>query len=230
MISTGINHLALSTKDMKAQIAFFSEICGMDLVGLFWFHGGNGAFHCFLKLNDSSYMSFVQTPDMEDKEPVAGVSHPSHVIAGAAPGGLQHVAFNVGTQSEVIAMRDRIRKAGYQVVGPIDHGISQSIYLSAPENLIVEFTSTEGGRPLTPDMWVNLECARLCGISPEELQRYMHPAKLQLTNGSEAMPKDPKLPFTAFPPPLYAEVMKMTDAEVSAKMKYTVAPNEEQRA
>jgi catechol 2,3-dioxygenase-like lactoylglutathione lyase family enzyme len=230
MIATGIHHLALSTKNMKAQIAFFSEVCGMDLMGLFWMHGANGAFHCFLKLNDSSYLSFVQTPDMQNKEPVAGVSHPPHLVAGAAPGGLQHVSFNIGTQKELIAMRDRVRKAGYQAIGPVDHGISQSIYLNAPENIMIEFSCAEGGKALTADMWVDPKCAELCGISPDELQRYVHPAALKLTDGSEPMPTHPKLTLTILPPPVMAEFLKMSDAELSAKMNYTVAPNEKSAA
>ena len=230
MIATGIHHLALTTKNMKAQIAFFSEVCGMDLMGLFWMHGANGAFHCFLKLNDSSFLSFVQTADMATKEFVSGVSHPANLMGGSAPGTMQHVCFNVGTQKELLALRDRIRNAGYQVIGPVDHGISKSMYLNAPENIIMEFATCEDGKELTADMWVDPKCAELCGISPEELKSYMHPAPLALTKGTEQMPKTPKLPLTLMPPPVLAEVLKMSDTELATKMNYTRAPNEKEVA
>ncbi len=35
----GLHHLAITTADMKSQIAFFTEILGMELVALYWMHG-----------------------------------------------------------------------------------------------------------------------------------------------------------------------------------------------
>lgn len=229
-IANGIHHLALSTKDMKGQIQFFSEVCGMELKGLFWMHGANGAFHCFLKLNDQSYLSFVQTPDMGEKKAVAGVSFASHMIAGAAPGAMQHVAFNVGTDAELFALRNRIRKAGYQVMGSIDHGISKSIYLNAPENILMEFTSAEHGSELTADMWVDPECAKLCGFAEEELARYLRPAALELGGDPVPNPKNPRIPFSSLPEEMRDTVLSLTDDELSAKMNYTIPPNAKQVA
>jgi catechol 2,3-dioxygenase-like lactoylglutathione lyase family enzyme len=34
-----VHHVAISTADMKSQIAFFSDVLGMSLQGLFWMHG-----------------------------------------------------------------------------------------------------------------------------------------------------------------------------------------------
>lgn len=229
-IANGIHHLALSTNDMKGQIQFFSEVCGMELMGLFWMHGAHGAFHCFLKLNDQSYMSFVQTPDMGEKKAVAGVSYASHMIAGAAPGAMQHVAFNVGTDAELFAMRNRIRKAGYQVMGSIDHGISKSIYLNAPENILMEFTSAEHGSELNAEMWVDPECARLCGFSEEELARCLNPAAIELNGEAVPNPKHPRIPFDALPDAMRDTVLSLTDEELGAKMNYTQAPNAKQNA
>jgi catechol 2,3-dioxygenase-like lactoylglutathione lyase family enzyme len=229
-IATGIHHLALSTKDMKKQIQFFSEVCGMELVGLFEMHGTHGAFHCFLKLNDTTLMSFVQSPDVAGKEPVEGVSYAHHLVGSAAPGGFQHVAFNLGSQAELLAMRDRIRKAGYATIGTMDHGISKSIYLNAPENIIMEFTTTEGGVALSPEMWVDPNCVEMCGISTDELQRFLHPEPLAMTDGSAPNPADPKLPLTLLPESMRSDVLAMTDEEFGNRMNYTVAPNAERKA
>ena len=35
----GLHHLAICTADMKAQIAFFTDKLGMELVALYWMHG-----------------------------------------------------------------------------------------------------------------------------------------------------------------------------------------------
>lgn len=225
-IANGIHHLALSTKDMKAQIEFFTQVCGMELIGLFWMHGVDRTFHCFLKLNDECAFSFVQSPEVEGKEPVQGVSYSSHLVGSAAPGAFQHVAFNVGTHAELLALRDRIRSAGYQVLGTMDHGISKSIYLNAPENIIMEFTCTEDGIDLSPDLWVDPACAEHCGISAEELEKYVNPDPLEMTDGSVENPANPKLPLTMLPEPLRSQFVGMSDAEFSAQMDYAIPPNE----
>ena len=34
-----VHHIAVSTANIKAQIAFFSDVLGLSLAGLFWMHG-----------------------------------------------------------------------------------------------------------------------------------------------------------------------------------------------
>ena len=58
-----LHHLAISTGDVKAQIEFFSDVLGMELVALYWMHGADNTFHAFLKLHDTASVAFVQTPD-----------------------------------------------------------------------------------------------------------------------------------------------------------------------
>jgi catechol 2,3-dioxygenase-like lactoylglutathione lyase family enzyme len=174
-LAKGVHHLALSTNDMKRQLDFYTQVCGLELMGLFTMHGTDGCYHCFLKLSDSSYLSFVQTNDMVAKKPIMGVSHAEHVIAGVAPGAMQHVALVVPTQADLLAMRDRIRSHGYQVIGPIGHGICDSIYMVAPEDILLEFVSAESRADLKPEMWVEPGiCAKL-GIKETDLPRYLSP-------------------------------------------------------
>ena len=61
------HHIAISTADMKSQIAFFSDVLGMSLLGLFWMHGVPNAWHAFLEMGDASF-SFVFIPGNEEKE------------------------------------------------------------------------------------------------------------------------------------------------------------------
>jgi catechol 2,3-dioxygenase-like lactoylglutathione lyase family enzyme len=56
----GLHHLAISTSDVKTQIEFFSDVLGCELVALFWMHGAEGAWHAFMKLNDTCTVAFVQ--------------------------------------------------------------------------------------------------------------------------------------------------------------------------
>jgi len=49
-LPNGIHHLAICTKDIKTQIEFFTQVCGMELEALYWMHGVKNTFHGFLKL------------------------------------------------------------------------------------------------------------------------------------------------------------------------------------
>ncbi|MGL1567551.1 VOC family protein, partial [Vibrio parahaemolyticus] len=59
----GLHHAAFITKDMKAQIEFFTQIVGMQLVGIFPMHGCEGAVHCFIETGENDFLSFVQLPN-----------------------------------------------------------------------------------------------------------------------------------------------------------------------
>ncbi len=48
---------------------------------------------------------------------------------------MQHVAFNVDTLDDLLAMRDRIRSRGLTVFGPIDHGMWSLDLFRWPEDL-----------------------------------------------------------------------------------------------
>ena len=69
-----VHHIAISTADMKSQIAFFTDVLGMSLTGLFWMHGVPNAWHAFLAMGEASF-SFVFIPGNEEKETVLGHTH-----------------------------------------------------------------------------------------------------------------------------------------------------------
>ena len=54
----GVHHLAISTADIKAQIEFFTQVLGAELVALYWMHGVD-AWHAFVELNDTCSVAFV---------------------------------------------------------------------------------------------------------------------------------------------------------------------------
>ena len=59
----GVNHLALSTTDMKGQLEFWCDVLGLPLKALYWMHGAKGAYHGFVELAPDSYVAFVQMPE-----------------------------------------------------------------------------------------------------------------------------------------------------------------------
>src|SRR5229473_6806493 len=119
-LPNGIHHLAICTKDIKTQIEFFTQVCGMELEALYWMHGVKNTFHGFLKLGNSSSIAFVASPEIGEIQPQKGVSHAAWTAAPVAAGVMQHVALNVEDETALLAIRDRVRTHGHWVMGPID--------------------------------------------------------------------------------------------------------------
>jgi catechol 2,3-dioxygenase-like lactoylglutathione lyase family enzyme len=219
----GLHHLAVATADIKAQIEFFSDVLGMELVALYWMHGVKGAWHGFLKLNDHASVAFVQSPEIARIKPEIGKSHAGNPGAPCAGGAMQHVAFNVDDGAELIAMRDRIRSRGVVVFGPIDHGFCQSIYFAGPEQLSLEISTS--AQPIDARAWIDPEVVRLAGISELELARYKRPAAYAGEGGRVAQPPaDPAKPHMVYPPERYQAMLATPDAEYTRQRSETTPP------
>jgi hypothetical protein len=85
-----------------------------------------------------------------------------------AAGVMQHVALNVDTEADLLAMRDRVRAHGYWVMGPLNHDFCKSIYLAPPEGIILEFSTSEG-KSIDGNAWIDPEVVKLSGITPSDL-------------------------------------------------------------
>jgi catechol 2,3-dioxygenase-like lactoylglutathione lyase family enzyme len=173
-LASGVHHLAISTADMKAQLTFFCDVLGAELKALYWMHGVPGAQHGFVKLDDSSYVAFVQMAAIAEIPTEIGVTHAGSGAGTSAPGTMQHVAFNVDTLDDLLALRDRIRSRGINVFGPLDHGMCQSIYFAGPEHLSLEIATS--AVPIDDRAWIDPEVVALCGIDEGELAAMRAPA------------------------------------------------------
>lgn len=194
MTANGIHHLAISTADIKQQIDYFTDVLGCELVALYWMHGVEGAWHGFLRLNDHSYIAFVEMAQNKPLEREIGVSHAGWPGGPSAGGTMQHVSFNVDTYDDLLGMRDRIRDRGHNVYGPIDHGMCHSIYFAGHEDLSLEVSWSESA--IDQRAWIDPEVVELAGITAEELDRYRRPAAFERPAEPVAQPvRDPALPF-----------------------------------
>jgi catechol 2,3-dioxygenase-like lactoylglutathione lyase family enzyme len=218
----GIHHLAFMAADIKKHIAFFSQVMGCPLVALFDMHGVPGALHAFLKMNDHSYFSIVQMPEL-DKIPVElGRTHAGTGAGPSAPGTLQHLAFGVATDADLIAMRDRIRSHGVNVIGPIDHGMCRSIYFAGPDNMTLEVANSQA--PIDPKAWVDPKVLEKAGISANEAALYTAPPAYA---GPSPVPQptyDPSQPHMAYPKPVYERLLAMTDEDFTRAASYAEPP------
>ena len=124
---------------------------------------------------------------------------------------------------ELLAMRDRIRSKGVQVLGPLDHGFCQSIYFEGPEGLNLEVTC---GEAIDERAWIDPEVVALCGIDADELEAMKHPAPFDRPDDAVPQPAEP------FPGnvraekggPRYAQVMALSDEFVWDQLSVTDPP------
>lgn len=218
----GVNHLALSTTDMKRQLTFWCDVLGLPLKALYWMHGVDGTFHGFVELSPDSYVAFVQHPDNAN-EVEFGVSHANGPGGDVRGGTMQHVAFHVDTLDEVLAMRDRIRSRGVQVLGPIDHGFCQSIYFEGPEGLNLEVAC---GSAIDERAWIDPEVTGLCGISDDELATLKHPAPFERPTEPVPQPTEPHPDNVRAQrnPAAYARIAALSDQYVWERLSETEPP------
>jgi catechol 2,3-dioxygenase-like lactoylglutathione lyase family enzyme len=223
-LANGVHHLAIATADIKAQIEYFTDVLGMELVALYWMHGVPNTWHGFLKLGDSCSIAFVQNQEIAKIPREIGVTHAGSAAAPVAPGAMQHVALNVDTLDALLALRDRIRSRGVNVFGPLDHGMCHSIYFAGPEDLSLEIATS--AQPIDGRAWIDPEVVQLAGISPEELARYRAPAAFASQGGKVPQPPiDPTRPHArGFPKPLYEALLAMSDEEVTAQLSESTPP------
>jgi catechol 2,3-dioxygenase-like lactoylglutathione lyase family enzyme len=204
----GINHLAIATRDIKGQIEFFTDVLGGELKALYWMHGVANTFHGFVELSPSCYVAFQQHPD-NPAEGTLGVTHPGNAGGQVTAGTMQHLALNVDTLDDLLAMRDRIRSRGIPVMGPMDHGMCQSMYFAGPEGLALEVAC---GGAIDERAWIDPEVQALAGISDEEVARYVTPADHQRADTPVPQPAyDPAVPNLAYPAEVYQRMLATPD-------------------
>jgi hypothetical protein len=132
---------------------------------------------------------------------------------------LQHLAFNVDSRDDLLAMRDRIRSRGLQVLGPINHGFCQSIYFAGPELLSLEVTWAP--HALDPQEWIDPEVVGLCDIDADELAAMTNPAPHTSPAGSVPQPPiDPSKPSLVG----MSGSMRLSDDDVWTKISFTDPP------
>jgi catechol 2,3-dioxygenase-like lactoylglutathione lyase family enzyme len=208
MHPNGINHLAIATRDIKGQIAFFTQILGGELKALYWMHGVENTFHGFVELSSTCYLAFQQHPDNPSTAHI-GVTHAGNAGGQVTAGTMQHLAFNVDTLDDLYEMRDRIRSSAIPVMGPINHGMCQSIYFAGPEGLALEVTH---GRDIDERAWIDPEVQALAGISNEEIAQYVSPPTFIRPAEPIAQPAyDPSKPHLVYPEPAYQMMLTIPD-------------------
>ena len=165
----------------------------------------------------------MQSPDIAAVEPEVGRTHSGNAGAACAPGTMQHLAFNVDSLGDLLALRDRIRSCGLNVFGPIDHGLCQSIYFAGLENMSLEIATSEAA--IDVRAWIDPEVVALAGISEEELAAYVSPPAVEAEGAPVPQPPaDPAQPHMRFPDNVYRAMLAMSDEAYTARLSQPEPP------
>ena len=212
----GLHHLAITTANIKVQIEFFTDKLGMELVALYWMHGVENTFHGFLRLNDESSIALVHNPQIGEISSELGRTHAGNPAQNCAPGTMQHVALRVAGETELMALKDRLRSKGVPVVGPKDHGFCKSIYFAGPENLALELSYSDV--PIDARAWIDPEVIALAGISADELAVYTQPADYADEGGAVPQPtlSAPGPHMSNYPAGVYEKILGVSDEQMLA--------------
>ena len=133
---SGINHLAMATRDMNMTIRFWRDLLGMRLVvGL----GRPGYRHYFFEISAHDMIAFFEWQDVEK------IPEKDHGVPVKGPFAFDHVSFEVETDEDLWELKGRLEAADIWVSEVVDHGFIHSIYTFDPNNIAIEFSAPVSG-------------------------------------------------------------------------------------
>lgn len=134
-----IHHVAYRCKDAKETVEFYQKHLDMDfLVAISEdkvpsTKEPDPYMHLFLDAGNGNILAFFEIPNS-----------PEMGFDPNTPAWVQHIAFRLETEEELIAAKERLEAGGLDVVGPTDHGIIRSIYFFDPNGHRLELTVVTG--------------------------------------------------------------------------------------
>ncbi len=117
-----MNHAVLYARDAARSAAFYEDVLGFSTVASF--QGG----------------AFLRAPDSENDHDIAFFTIGENAgpsMAGRATVGLYHLAWEVGTLTDLVQIEKALIAAG-ALIGASDHKVSKSLYAKDPDGLEFE--------------------------------------------------------------------------------------------
>ncbi|MBW2567162.1 MAG: VOC family protein [Deltaproteobacteria bacterium] len=133
---SGVNHLAMATRDMDTTIRFWRDLLGMRLVASL---GRPGYRHYFFEISEHDMIAFFEWPDVDR------VPEKDHGVPVKGPFVFDHVSFEVESEEDLWELKDRLEAAEVWVSEIINHGFIHSIYSFDPNNIPIEFSAPVPG-------------------------------------------------------------------------------------
>jgi catechol 2,3-dioxygenase-like lactoylglutathione lyase family enzyme len=146
-----IHHVAYRCRDARETVAWYQKHLGMDFVLAIAedrvpsTKAPDPYMHVFLDAGGGNILAFFEIPN----SPPMG-RDPN------TPDWVQHIAFKVGSEAELVAAKRRLQAAGIEVVGPTDHAIFKSIYCFDPNGHRLELAADTA----TPEQMARLDAVK----------------------------------------------------------------------
>lgn len=153
-----IHHVAYRCRDAKETVDFYRDNLGMsfklaiaeDRVP------STGAedpyMHVFLDAGMGNVLAFFELPNAPEMDRDRNT-----------PEWVQHIAFEVTDLDTLMSTRSKLEAAGVDVIGPINHGIFDSIYFFDPNGHRLELACNKGSAE---------DLARLAAVADEMLEEW----------------------------------------------------------
>lgn len=133
---SGINHLAMVTRDIDMTIRFWRDLLGMHLVaGL----GRPGYRHYFFEITEHDMIAFFEWPNVD------AIPEKDHGVPVKGPFAFDHVSFEVEREEDLWELKDRLEASEIWVSEVVNHGFIHSIYTFDPNNIPIEFSAPVPG-------------------------------------------------------------------------------------
>jgi catechol 2,3-dioxygenase-like lactoylglutathione lyase family enzyme len=149
-----IHHAAYRCKDAKETVEFYARILNMDFMLAFAedrvpsTKAPDPYMHVFLDAGMGNVLAFFELPTQPEMDRDQNT-----------PQWVQHMAFEVDDYDALTAAKKHIESEGVDVLGPINHGIFQSIYFHDPSGHRLELVANTNTpeqldelRRVAPDM------------------------------------------------------------------------------
>ncbi|MCM5571834.1 VOC family protein [Burkholderiaceae bacterium FT117] len=143
-----IHHVAYRCRDAKETVDWYTKNLGMDFILAIAedqvpsTHEPDPYMHLFLDAGGGNVLAFFEIPN----SPPMG-RDPN------TPAWVQHIAFKVDSEQDLLQAKARLEANGVNVIGPTDHTIFKSIYFFDPNGHRLELAADVG----TPEMHAKLD-------------------------------------------------------------------------
>lgn len=130
-----LHHFAWRCRDAEETRAFYEDLLGLPLTHFIRADHvpSTGEYcpyvHIFFQLGDRSSIAFFDLGDDERAMPSANT-----------PAWVNHIALKVASIDVLERFKQRLQRAGVEVLGITDHGFVRSIYFFDPNGLRLELT------------------------------------------------------------------------------------------
>lgn len=135
----GFHHVAYRCRDAKETVDFYRTYLDMEFqlaiaedrvpsTG-----EADPYMHVFLDAGKGNVLAFFELPNS------AAMGRDENT-----PAWVQHIAFKIDSMEQLLQARDKLQAAGLEVLGPIDHGIFDSIYFHDPNGHRLELAANKG--------------------------------------------------------------------------------------